>query len=154
MAYTPTTWANGDTIDATKLNKMEQGIAGATPMIVNASSTSPWTLDHTFAEIFDALRAGTPIYVRISSNATSEWDSQYNTYAAVAPVIRAYKYYDQYRVYVAWNATGTVSGSTPVYSVGIPGVLTFEVATKNDYPTFLRKSEVASSAVVYNTNLF
>ena len=29
MSYTPTTWANGDTITAEKLNKMEQGIAGA-----------------------------------------------------------------------------------------------------------------------------
>ena len=29
MSYTPTTWATGDTITATKLNKMEQGIAGA-----------------------------------------------------------------------------------------------------------------------------
>lgn len=29
MSYTPTTWTNGDTITAEKLNKMEQGIAGA-----------------------------------------------------------------------------------------------------------------------------
>lgn len=35
MAYTPTVWASGDTIDATKLNKIEQGIAsiGQTPII-------------------------------------------------------------------------------------------------------------------------
>lgn len=31
MSYTPTTWVTGDTITATKLNKMEQGIAGASP---------------------------------------------------------------------------------------------------------------------------
>lgn len=29
MAYTPTEWATGDIITAQKLNKMEQGIAGA-----------------------------------------------------------------------------------------------------------------------------
>ena len=29
MSYTPTTWETGDTITATKLNKMEQGIADA-----------------------------------------------------------------------------------------------------------------------------
>ena len=29
MSYTPTTWTTGDTITATKLNKMEQGIASA-----------------------------------------------------------------------------------------------------------------------------
>lgn len=29
MSYTPTTWTTGDTITATKLNKIEQGIASA-----------------------------------------------------------------------------------------------------------------------------
>lgn len=29
MAYTPTTWVTGDTITATKLNKLEQGVANA-----------------------------------------------------------------------------------------------------------------------------
>lgn len=29
MSYTPTTWTTGDTITATKLNKIEQGIADA-----------------------------------------------------------------------------------------------------------------------------
>lgn len=29
MSYTPTTWTTGDTITATALNKIEQGIAGA-----------------------------------------------------------------------------------------------------------------------------
>lgn len=29
MAYTPTTWATGDTVTATKLNKLEQGVANA-----------------------------------------------------------------------------------------------------------------------------
>ena len=28
MSYTPTTWTTGDTITATKMNKIEQGIAG------------------------------------------------------------------------------------------------------------------------------
>lgn len=29
MSYTPTTWTTGDTITATKLNKIEQGVANA-----------------------------------------------------------------------------------------------------------------------------
>lgn len=29
MAYTPTTWVTGDTVTATKLNKLEQGVANA-----------------------------------------------------------------------------------------------------------------------------
>lgn len=151
MSYTPTTWANGDTIDATKLNKMEQGIAGATPMVVECSSTTPYTLDHTYAEIFNALRAGTPVYIHILRNATSDWDSQYDTYAAVTPVIRAFKYIDMYRVYASWNAGGTAPTST--YNVGIPAVLTFQVANINDYPTFLRRAEVDTSSIIYSTNI-
>ena len=49
MAYTPTVWANGDTIDATKLNKIEQGIAGATsvPIIkVNTNNVSGTVFVH------------------------------------------------------------------------------------------------------------
>lgn len=45
MAYTPTNWTTGDTITATKLNKIEQGIAdgggGAYPTVtVNITSQS------------------------------------------------------------------------------------------------------------------
>ena len=29
MAYTPTTWVTGDTVTATKMNKLEQGVANA-----------------------------------------------------------------------------------------------------------------------------
>lgn len=151
MAYTPTTWANGDTIDATKLNKMEQGIAGATPMVVECSTTTPYTLDHTYAEIFNALRAGTPVYIHILSNAGSDWSSQYATYAAVTPVIRALKYIDIYRVYASWNTSGTAPTST--YNVGIPALLTFQVANINDYPTFLRVTEVSTSSLVFNSTL-
>ena len=34
MAYTPTVWVTGDTITAEKLNKAEQGIAGASPVVL------------------------------------------------------------------------------------------------------------------------
>ena len=55
MSYTPTTWTNGDTITAEKLNKMEQGIAGAGGIfIVNEVSGA---LDKTFNEIDAALAA-------------------------------------------------------------------------------------------------
>lgn len=43
MAYTPTVWANGDTITAANLNKIEQGIAniGQTPIIkVNTNNVA------------------------------------------------------------------------------------------------------------------
>ena len=39
MAYTPTTWVTGDTVTATKMNKLEQGVANAgSAMIVTETS--------------------------------------------------------------------------------------------------------------------
>lgn len=46
MSYTPNTWTTGDTITATKLNKIEQGIANAGSVVavrlsaINASSST------------------------------------------------------------------------------------------------------------------
>jgi hypothetical protein len=53
MAYTPNTWATGDTITAQKLNNMEQGIAGAGALFVNID-VDFGTLDKTWQEIHDA----------------------------------------------------------------------------------------------------
>lgn len=148
MAYTPTTWANGDTIDATKLNKIEQGIAGATPMIIECSSTTTRTLDHTYAEIYNALNSGTPVFIKVGFNNGSDWNTQYDSYTAVTPVIYACKYADMYRVYVAWS--GRMSGTTggTVYQVGTPARLTFQASSINDYPTFIRQTYVNDSAMV------
>ena len=60
MAYTPTVWVTGDKITAEKLNKEEQGIAMATPMlcsIVFASEDSA-TMNQTYDDIVTALTAG------------------------------------------------------------------------------------------------
>ena len=42
MSYTPTTWATGDTITATKLNKIENGIAsaGGYDLVIVADTTN------------------------------------------------------------------------------------------------------------------
>ena len=60
MAYTPTTWANGDTITAAGLNKMEQGIAGSVMLIHVDPET--FLCDKTWQQVHDALVAGTSIY--------------------------------------------------------------------------------------------
>ena len=55
MSYTPTTWATGDVITATKLNNMEQGIAsagGGGPIVVDVSESG--VLSKTWQEISDA----------------------------------------------------------------------------------------------------
>lgn len=70
MSYTPTNWTTGDTITATKLNKMEQGIADGgsgydviiklTPATIPTSAT---VVNGDFDEIMDRARGGLPISV-------------------------------------------------------------------------------------------
>ena len=148
MAYTPTVWASGDTIDATKLNKIEQGIA-ENVLIVECSSTTPRTLDHTFAEIYNALNSGTPVFIKVGFQNGSDWSTQYDSYTAVTPVIYACKYSDMYRVYVAWSGR-TYDASA--YQIATPGCLTFQASTINDYPTFLRNAYVNNSALAIGSS--
>jgi len=54
MAYTPTNWKNGDVVTSAKLNKLEQGIAGAGGVLVCHEDETTGALDHTFKEIADA----------------------------------------------------------------------------------------------------
>ena len=70
MSYTPTNWTTGDTITATKLNKMEQGIANAGSAMVLTITTTllSKTLNKTFAEIYEALHNGTPCYIQYDYN--------------------------------------------------------------------------------------
>lgn len=60
MSYTPTTWAAGDTVTAAKLNKLEQGVAsgGGVLVVTGTLSDNTVTLDKTWQEITDALKAG------------------------------------------------------------------------------------------------
>lgn len=58
MSYSPTTWANGDTITAEKLNKMEQGIAGGGVFWVADNEA---ILNKTWQEVANAYDAGSLI---------------------------------------------------------------------------------------------
>lgn len=97
MAYTPTTWATGDTITAALLNKMEGGIAdaGGGGGILVATDTEG-TLDKTWQEIFNASLAVVCIVVdesgfklhifdavtRVNYDASLPQDEQYNVTTA------------------------------------------------------------------------
>ena len=68
MSYTPTTWTTGDTITATKLNKMEQGIAsagGGTRGLVTDTSD---TLDKSYNELLSMLTNGTIPFIVYEAN--------------------------------------------------------------------------------------
>ena len=63
MAYTKTTWANGDIITAEKLNNLENGVAGAYALIVPLEGGfDGYTLGKTWNEIKTAFTAGTPCF--------------------------------------------------------------------------------------------
>lgn len=76
MAYTPTTWSSGDTITDTKLNKIEQGIAGVNLLVgattTTSGSTTTITLDKTCQEIYDAFMAGDSIKIILSNTSGSQ----------------------------------------------------------------------------------
>ena len=62
MSYTPTTWTTGDTITATALNKIENGIAnaGGAALLVHVTETQSgdqvtYTADKTVGEIINAM---------------------------------------------------------------------------------------------------
>lgn len=57
MSYKPTVWRDGDLVTASKLNKMEQGVAGAGNILIVHEGING--LDKTYAEIRDALANGT-----------------------------------------------------------------------------------------------
>lgn len=80
MAYTPTNWATGDTVTATKLNKIEQGIANAgsgTPLVVTVTeSGADLICDATFNDVKDAMDASQPVYFDFTG--TSDWDNAYS----------------------------------------------------------------------------
>ena len=77
MSYIPTTWETGDVITAEKLNNMESGIANGEDLFVItamnvATETNPRTqptLDKTFLEIADAIKAGKVVVLKINYEA-------------------------------------------------------------------------------------
>lgn len=61
MAYNKTTWETGDVITAEKLNKAENGIAAASPFIINIvvdEGTGAVSLDQKYSAILAAQLAG------------------------------------------------------------------------------------------------
>lgn len=70
MSYTPTTWTTGDTITATKLNKIEQGIASAGGGVSGLCTVTNGTMDKSYNDIMSIVNAGTlPFYIRDSDKA-------------------------------------------------------------------------------------
>lgn len=57
MSYTPTNWQSGDIVTSEKLNKLENGVAGAGGVVLVVNTTTDddkITLNKTWKQIYDA----------------------------------------------------------------------------------------------------
>lgn len=72
MSYTPTTWSTGDTITATALNKMENGIAnagGGYDALINVTyRDNPVLVSGTFSDVMAKVRQYLPVDIRLVSD--------------------------------------------------------------------------------------
>ena len=133
MAYTPTQWGTGDTITASALNKIEQGVADAGgALIVDWPGGNADPLSKTVQEIYDAFSSGIPVYLRYSYGDPAKPSSQDITYVAekrFAPITTVSRYGDEYYSVGAMHAWGTYSHMTI-------NVLWFKSSTFSGYPTY------------------
>lgn len=87
MAYEPTQWKTGDVVTSAKLNKLEQGVAGAGgdgALVVNIfydEDTVKFVADKTVNEILTAVNAGVFVYAYIDDGDT--WECLHLLYASV-----------------------------------------------------------------------
>ena len=89
MSYTKQTWTTGDTVTATKLNHMEDGIAGAgggfdivikidkAPDDVNISESDLHLVQGDHASVLAKATAGEPITIFASAQYTDDGDDIY-----------------------------------------------------------------------------
>lgn len=130
MAYTPTTWVTGDTVTATKMNKIENGIANAgSAMIVTEADGA---LDATFMDIYTALKDGIPVYVK-DVEETSGPTEDYQCRCFLGTIFEARKYDNVYVVYARTTYEGQVSSDWYVCS---PAVIAYRASGASGYPAF------------------
>ena len=146
MSYTPTSWSTGDTITAAAMNKIENGIANAGGALICSSTIvdGVYTLDKTAQEIYDALLAGTPAYIKYQYGTPSDFTG----ILYLAPIIKFtnYDYTSNINIYASKPIQGYVSSTT---AVGIPGLLVYSAGGLDEYPTFAsgRTSAVGTSYI-------
>lgn len=152
MSYTPTTWTTGDTITATALNKMEQGIASAGGVLICNSSFDvdgeDYILDKTVQEIYDALLAGTPAYIKFqygTLGASGTGDCQSTLYLAPIIAIVGYAYTNTIRIIASKPKRQNFDNEYCNYAAG---VLVYSATSLDVYPIFHKATSVNTSAMV------
>lgn len=139
MAYTPTTWTTGDTITATKLNKIEQGIANAGSALMVQFNNG--TLDKTVQEIYDAISAGTPVlWVYMYGDPASSSSVSYTGNLQLVNLLQVYRYSDDTFRVCGFRLDGD-------YSSMVPQVVMFTASSMSAYPSFLKNVTVKPTSV-------
>lgn len=146
MSYTPTTWSTGDTITASALNKIENGIAngGSGALICNSSNNDGyWVLDKTVQEIYNALLNGTPAYIKFQYGTISE----YTGTLYLAPIIKVYNYDDTALIRIVASKphfSYSIGGKTSTFS---PAILIYSASGVNEYPVFYTSIYTTSTSI-------
>lgn len=147
MAYTPTTWTTGDTITASAMNKIENGIANAGgALICTVTNTgSAYALDKTVQEIYDALESGTPVFVTYTYGVPI---TDYASDKFFAPIIKIYTYEsgEIIRIVATWTTQTSPTTGDGSY-LHVPATAVFSANSMNDYPTFYRTVTVNGSSL-------
>lgn len=74
MSYTPTTWTTGDTVTATKMNKLEQGVANAgSSAIVRFSATAYGSSSQTYGWFVYCVYDSTNSRWIVSEDNQTQW---------------------------------------------------------------------------------
>ena len=69
MSYSPTTWSTGDTITASAMNKIENGIANAGGGVSGLCTDTSGTLDKSYNEIMAMITAGALPFLLLEDSA-------------------------------------------------------------------------------------
>ena len=133
MSYTPTTWTTGDTITASAMNKIENGIAnvGSALIVQTSYVNGNLTLDKTIQELYDATIAGIPVYLVYTYG---DWEEGYCE-NSLAYMFSVFKYAsDIFRVGFIRQA-GSISRGGFGY-LPWPAVVWFGATSASAYPTY------------------
>ena len=113
MSYSPTTWSTGDTITASAMNKIENGIANAGGAFLITEDGG--VLDKTWSEITDAVAGGQIAIIN------SAWYEDATLIGASCNIVRS---------------TLNDDGTYYVYITGKDESMGYSASSANGYPVF------------------
>ena len=143
MGYT---WTDGDLITADRLNNT----GGSGVLVCNSSyDDGDWVLDKTVQEIYDAMLAGTPVYIKYQYGSITDYAGT----LYLAPVIKIY-HYDYANVTRICASKPENIGTKGSYSSTFsPAVLIYQAADADEYPIFYTTIYITNANVNAISNL-